>query len=363
MTNTVDSAPISARESQAQDRRRRRTRSSTLTVNKKALVAGLVLLLAILAIPAYGYYQAFIAPLQEVVVRVNDRKFTLGDYTKRLRFLDLESAQTGVNVDYSVDPFRLLQDFQSNELIRIASPRMGVSVTPQEVDQALRERMKALPQSGEQLTPEELDRNFSERYKEHLNVLKLSDSEYREIVTEGVRKDKLREILSVRVPAVAEQVQLLGLKFGENAKQEEIVKRLQSGEDFGSVAHEVSADPETQNNLGQMGWVPRRAYPQAFETVAFGTPVGQLSEPFFYDRGFWVIKVLDHADTRTVEGAAKEKLKNTALDDWLSEEQKANQVESFFDSTRYAVVVDKAREYRNRNNTLGVQPPSAAGAR
>jgi parvulin-like peptidyl-prolyl isomerase len=318
------------------------------------VLVGIGLLLLILAVPAYSYYQTYVAPLQEVVVRVNDTRFTLGDYIKRLRFLDLESAMTGVPVDYSVDPFRLLQDLQNNELIRVAIPRLGISVTDEELGRALRERLQALPQAGEQVTPAELDRTFNERYKQHLNQLKLSDAEYREIVRETIRKDKLRELLSVRVPAVAEQVRLLGMKLPESAQTDEVVKRLQKGEDFGAVARELSADPDTKDNRGDMGWVPRRAYDAAFDKVAFSTPIGATSEPFFVDRGFWIIKVLEHADTRIVEGTAKEKLKDRALVDWLSEEQKANQVESFFDSERYAVVVNKAREYRNTNNTVGL---------
>lgn len=348
MRDTLEPLPPASRGDQAQDWRRRHTRTSTFRLSKSAIFVGLGLLLLIVAIPAYTYYQTYIAPLEEIVVRVNDTRFNLGDYTKRLRYLEMEGAITGIKVDYSIDPFRLLQDLQSSELIRQASPRLGVTMSEAEVDQALKERLNALPKEGEQVTPEELERTFRENYRQRLAQLKLSDAEYRRIVEEGVRKDKMRELLSVRVPAVAEQVRVLGLKVEDPNAAEKVQKRLEKGEDLGALARELSTDPETKDNRGDLGWVPRRAMDTQFDQVVFATPVGGTTQPFFLERGFWIVKVLEHADARRVEGAAREKLKDRALQDWLLEEQKANQVESFFDSERYALVVDKAREYRQR---------------
>jgi hypothetical protein len=80
--------------------------------------------------------------------------------------------------------------------------------------------------------------------------------------------------------------------------------------------------------------------------MAVSLPEGTVSEPFYLDRGFWLIKVVGHDPARRVEGNAREKLKDRALGDWLEEERKNNLVESYFDSDRYEYVISKVREYR-----------------
>ncbi len=346
MRETLDSSSPSPEEGQGQDRRRRRTRTSSFRFGKSAILVGLALLLVIAAIPAYNYYRTFVEPLQEVIVKVNDTQFTLADYIKRLRYLEQESALTGLNVDYSVDPFRLLQDFQRTELIKQASPREGITVNDEEIHQELRERLGAVPKEGEQITEEELERSFQEIYKQRLAQLKLSDAEYRDIIRELVRKDKLRDHLSDRVPTVAEHVRVLALKVEDPPAIEAVLERLEQGEEWGVICREVCIDSDLQNKRGEMGWIPRRGQDKAFDEAAFSTPVGEISETFHMATGMWVVKVLERVDARKVEGEARERLKDRALEDWIDTEKLANLVESYFDSDRYALVVNKAREYR-----------------
>ena len=310
------------------------------------LLVALPVLLFILGVTGFGYYGVYIAPLKQPVVRVNDTVFTMADYLERLRYWEAENKIYGRKTDYSVDPFQLLDDFRDNELIREGSPRMGATVTDAEITQALKERLDALPKEGEQATDEEVNRRFQELYKQRLSQVNLSDAKYRQVVTEYVLKDKLREILSVRVPAVAEQVHVLVIKVADDQGVQDVQKRLNAGEDFGAVAKDASQDEETKSNRGDLGWLPRRALDPAFDDVAFTQSLGTVSQPFWMQQGFWIIKILEREAVRKVEGTAREKLKDRALQDWLDEEQKQNRVERYFDSDRYEYVLNKLKEYR-----------------
>ena len=70
------------------------------------------------------------------------------------------------------------------------------------------------------------------------------------------------------------------------------------GEDFGTVAKEVSEDESAKQNDGHIGWITsfRTIYP--FETAAYNTPVGSISKPVRTMFGYHIIKVNDRRATQ-----------------------------------------------------------------
>ena len=85
-----------------------------------------------------------------------------------------------------------------------------------------------------------------------------------------------------------------------------IYKRLQGGEDFATVARQVSEDPYTKEKGGKVGYLtammPNGFY--AFETAMYDTPVGEVSMPVRSPRGYHLIKVDERRPARgTIEAA------------------------------------------------------------
>ncbi len=77
------------------------------------------------------------------------------------------------------------------------------------------------------------------------------------------------------------------------AKQqiEKIAARIKAGEDFGKVASEVSQDPGSAANSGDLGFLSKGTFPGAFDDTAFSLPVNQVSAPVRSDAGYHLIKV------------------------------------------------------------------------
>ncbi|NPA42967.1 MAG: hypothetical protein GXO27_02940 [Chlorobi bacterium] len=69
-----------------------------------------------------------------------------------------------------------------------------------------------------------------------------------------------------------------------------IYQRARKGEDFGELARRYSDDRATAARGGNVGWftVFQTVYP--FESAAYRTPVGQISEPFRTKYGYHIIK-------------------------------------------------------------------------
>jgi len=76
------------------------------------------------------------------------------------------------------------------------------------------------------------------------------------------------------------------------------LKKRAAKEDFGALAKKNSEDPSAKDNAGDLGWfsVLRMVYP--FETAAFNTPIGKVSEPVRTRFGYHIIKVQDKRDAQ-----------------------------------------------------------------
>lgn len=63
------------------------------------------------------------------------------------------------------------------------------------------------------------------------------------------------------------------------AKIEEIAQRIKAGEDFGTVAKEVSEDPGSAPQGGELGWFAHGQMVPEFDKASFDLNPGELSEP------------------------------------------------------------------------------------
>jgi peptidyl-prolyl cis-trans isomerase D len=75
------------------------------------------------------------------------------------------------------------------------------------------------------------------------------------------------------------------------AEAEAIRQRIEAGEDFATVAQQVSQDPASAEQGGDLGFFKRGAMVKAFEEVAFTLQPGDVSAPVRTDFGYHLIKV------------------------------------------------------------------------
>ncbi|MGX5219205.1 MULTISPECIES: SurA N-terminal domain-containing protein [Pseudomonas] len=76
------------------------------------------------------------------------------------------------------------------------------------------------------------------------------------------------------------------------AKIEEIQKRLQNGEDFAALAKELSQDPGSANNGGDLGYAGPGVYDPEFEKALYALDKDQVSAPVRSSFGWHLIKLL-----------------------------------------------------------------------
>ena len=145
-----------------------------------------------------------------------------------------------------------------------------------------------------------------------------------------VSEEDIKDLYQQRIANLAEQRRaahiLIETDGSDDAtakeKIDEVAKRLASGEDFSALAKELSQDPGSANEGGDLGFAGPGVYDPAFEEALYGLEEGQVSAPVRSDFGWHLIKLLG---VQSPEVPTLESLKPE-----LVRELKAQQVEQRF---------------------------------
>lgn len=135
--------------------------------------------------------------------------------------------------------------------------------------------------------------------------------------------------------------------------------------DFAALAKKNSEDPSAKDNGGDLGWfsVLRMVYP--FETAAFNTPIGQISEPIRTRFGYHIIKVEGMRDTQGEIRAAHIMIKTgkeATPEDLTAAEVKIREVKDLLDKGQsFEDIAKKYSEDKGSSEKGGELPRFGAG--
>ena len=272
------------------------------------LLLGAVVIIAVGSIIGYGYYDREVRPYHRDAIRVNDTVFDMGYYIKMLRLFG--KGEDPSNWNEVTD--RIIQQIQDRELLRQGAAEFDISITRDEIDQELGE----LP---------DVDSDLKKRVR--------IEAEYFLLL------DKLREHFAAQTPTVAEQVHLEGILAETKDGAEEIASRLDGGEDFASLAQELSQDNNSKEQGGDLGWLPQGVMGPEFDEVAFSLEPGVLSQPIPDERGqteegHWVIRVLEKDEARSIDEDTHTIIAANELNRWFEEMKQDSLVEDELDEDK-----------------------------
>ncbi len=336
----------------AQEERRRQ---------RLAITVGAILILFIVGIVAVGYYREFYEPPRVTAGEIRGVKFTMGNLVDRIRVLQGIRRYQGGFVDLSVVPFEYLQDLLHAEILRQAAPGLGITITDEEIDEALKGQFYPTPPDGQDADPGQLDREFDNSYTGFLIQVRLTDEEYRELVSDQLLGRQLTVMFAGTIPEKAEQVEVEWIRMElQDANLDPLVVRERlDEEEFANVAAEVGASAGFADFNGYVGWVPQGAFPDLDETI-FGSegngeeerkveplPVGETSDPVFLQEGVYIIRKIAGPEERELEVIMQVKLAHELVEEWRNEQLSRGSKEGWlkinFDSDRYAWVADQIR--------------------
>lgn len=171
---------------------------------------------------------------------------------------------------------------------------------------------------------------FSQFEKTLFPLAHLTPEEYdRLIAAPELAQQKVRDALEAEVGQSAPQVQaahiLLTSKEAAEAARARIVD---GGEDFATVARELSTDQATAGNGGELGWFVRDEMVAPFADAAFSLEPGSISQPVESEFGWHIIHVEESDPDRPLTDAQINRIKQAVVDRWLQEQRAASAINS-----------------------------------
>ena len=265
--------------------RRQRSRLQQQKRRQRIIFGGAILIvIAVLSVVGIGVYQGWYVedykPLHEVVLEVNGTEFDMEYYTKMLDFQtsDVDAAFVSYMTSSVLD---LITEF---ELLKQGAAGLGITVSDDEIDEAF---------AG-------LDPSLPEEYWD--------EEEYRDSIAPDILLQKLRDEYFVsQLPQSADQRHIMAMFLEGEALADEVSAMVEAGEDFGTLAAELSLDDVSKEAAGDLGWcllgiLPLKVDSEVLEESAFSAEVGVLGPPVFEETksrnlGYWLIEVIAVDDT------------------------------------------------------------------
>jgi parvulin-like peptidyl-prolyl isomerase len=358
--------------------RREKERRQRLIMMGVAAFVGFV----IVAILAYGFYMERIVKPASPVAVVNGVAIPTTTYQKRvlLQRMNLDTVMNNLQLQRSgLDPDQdqflinfidqqlsqltmqrtlvngedFVNELIREELITQAAEESGIVVSSEDVARRIeedfgyyREPPTPVPSpTGEPITataeitptatPTPMTRaRFAELYGEFLTALQeatgMSEAEYGETVKADLLWDKMEEFVGQQVPTSELQIHARHILVETKEEAEAVLERLEAGEDFAALAEELSQDPGSGEEGGDLGWFPQGRMVPEFDEVAFSLSPGEISDAVETSFGFHIIMIEERDEERELDPAMLEQRIGEAFQVWLLDLEATATIERYW---------------------------------
>lgn len=114
-------------------------------------------------------------------------------------------------------------------------------------------------------------------------------------VADAVSDEAVRRVYEEqsRLVPPQDEVRARHILVASRDEARQVLRELEDGADFAALARQVSLDPATRLEGGDIGYFTAAGILPEFSRVAFATPRGAISEPFQTEAGWHVLTVID----------------------------------------------------------------------
>ncbi|MHB0866846.1 MAG: peptidyl-prolyl cis-trans isomerase [Thermoleophilia bacterium] len=301
---------------------------------------------------------------KSAVAEVNGKVITREDLDRNIEDLKVQYQNQGGfpesgTPEYTEMQKQVAERLVNEEILWFEADKLNIKVTDQEINDQL-DTYKQQAGGDEQFQSQLKEKNYTEdRLKDQIRKSLLFQKLYPEVTKDAaaVTDEQALKYFNEN-PTLFQQAETRTVRHilvKDEATANQVEARLAAGEDFATLAKELSTDPGSKDKGGELGSKPTTGsgFVPEFEAGMAALTVGQISAPVKTSFGFHIIQVtaITPPGTQTFD-QVKEELKQG-----LATENQRTAFEAWFDSVKGNYDVTYNEEFKPTPTT----PTTATG--
>ena len=193
----------------------------------------------------------------------------------------------------------------ATEVIPTSTPTVAVTATP-------------IPPTATPYTKEGYDNLYATVIAGLNTATKFGDADFREYVRNIIYSQKLYEYVTKNIATEQDMVWARHILVATEDEAKAVRARLEAGENFATLAAELSSDTSNNTNGGDLGWIYRGQMVAEFDDAIWSMKVGEISQPVKTSFGYHIIQVLGH-EKRQLSADELSSAKSTAYQNYIND--------------------------------------------
>jgi peptidyl-prolyl cis-trans isomerase C len=241
-----------------------------------------------------------------LVARVNGTEITLPQFEREL----LRTQQVNTGIDSMSQRLYVLETLVDQVLITQAAAEMNIIVSDAELNAEIQANVELA--------------GGTDAWQAWLNINFYTEDEFRNTLRLTLITGRVRDTVTQDIQAVHARHILVRTE----AEANEILTRLQAGEDFATLAAQ-SLDVTSQNTGGDLDWFRRYELMEpSLEDIAFSLQPGQIAGPIPTRLGYHIIQTLEIGE-RPIEAVDQAETTRIRFENWLNRRRDTATIERY----------------------------------
>jgi foldase protein PrsA len=305
-----------------QTKRASDTKTADKDKNKRrnTFITAVSIFVVIILVISIAYYLIYVMPFQRVIIKVDNDVVKI-DYLLKRALNSTSDDPLGISfLDTLVYELIIMQE----------APKNGINVTDQDIDTYLHDMAKG---DSESITDDE----YKEWYRQLLNNTQYSNTELRNLVKLTLYQQRMFQLIADNTPTITEQWHLWVIIVKTYEEAVSVQERAANGEEFASLARELSLDTTAKENGGDIGWFPWDYLDTNVQSILAGLDIGECSAPINNNPGadmndveaqsFALYMISEKDVAREVPPEQLDTLKANAYKSWLNAQSEKRVIE------------------------------------
>lgn len=156
----------------------------------------------------------------------------------------------------------------------------------------------------------------------------VTENDLKYVIQSQLLRDRLLKVFleETSIPRTRQEVWARHILVGNEETAQQVLTRLENGEEWCALAAELSTDESNKLNCGDLGWFQSGMMVAPFETAAFSQPIGDVGLPVQTEFGWHIIQVLGREE-RPIPDSEYQQIQETRFSEFIQDLRLKSDVE------------------------------------